>query len=197
MKKIALFFVVFFKAQWAWAMPYFNTSNGHYYEVFRGGYTWEEANAEANARTYKGLQGHLATITSAEENQWIFDNLQNDDGVFLADGTFIGATDKDVDGTWEWVTGEAFSYSDWLPGEPNNWNGLEEDYIMIWWNQEGQTSSPGWNDTTNNPILDVNFEMGYLIEYDAGTASNVPLPAAAWFFISGLALLGVRKNRAL
>ncbi len=197
MKKYALVLMAVFASHSVWAMPYYNADNGHYYEVFRGGYTWESANTEANSRTYKGLQGHLATITSAVENQWIYENLQDDTGTFLADGTFIGATDTATEGTWAWVTGETFSFTDWVPGEPNSWAGTEEDYLMIWWNQAGQTSSPGWNDTTNNPAASVNFEMGYLIEYEVGSGFNVPVPAAIWLFVSGMAVLAIRKTRSV
>ena len=62
-----------------------------------------------DAETYcESLGGHLATITSAEEQTLINDSL-------LATGTkntyFIGLSRKNSDTQWEWVTGEAFDYN--------------------------------------------------------------------------------------
>lgn len=56
--------------------------NGHYYEAFWGyGDTsdWRYANALAEGRMYDGLSGHLATITSQEEFDWVVANLNLED----------------------------------------------------------------------------------------------------------------------
>lgn len=158
------------------------STNGHYYEVFSGSYTWDSANAEASSRSYLGRQGHLATITSASENLWIVQNLEN------YEGNFLGGFDSGTEGTWEWVTGEAFSFNDWEPGEPNSWNALNEDYLMYWWANENTYAS--WNDTTQDPNSDVGFELGYIVEYEyENVPAAVPLPAAVWLF--GSAFLGI------
>jgi len=165
------------------ATPYL-ADNGHYYEVFwqQDGYTWDEANNEANNRSYAGLQGHLATITSQSEFDWITDNLDYE-------GTFIGGTDMNNEGTWQWVTGETFSFTAWEPGEPNTWEGNDEDYLMFWW-ADGRNNAL-WNDTVNDPYSLVGFDLGYIVEYDglSGDVSNVPVPAAFWLF--GTAFLGM------
>ncbi len=171
----------------AFATPYLNPNNGNYYEVFwkQGGYTWNEAHNEANNRSYAGLQGHLATITSQSEFNWITDNLDYE-------GTFIGGTDMNNEGTWQWVTGETFSFTAWEPGEPNTWEGNDEDYLMFWWeNEDDNYATAGWNDTVNDPYSLVGFELGYIVEYDglSGDVSNVPVPAAVWLF--GTAFLGM------
>ena len=41
----------------------------------------------------------------------------------------IGLNDAASEGTWEWVTGEPFSYANWDGGEPNNQG--DEDYVFI------------------------------------------------------------------
>lgn len=161
-----------------------NSGNNHYYEVFSGTYTWDDANLEASNRTFNGLQGHLATVTSAAENFWIVENLDN------YQGNFIGGTDSATEGVWEWVTGETFSYENFLPGEPNSWNSLNEDYLMYWW-------SDGWNDTTLDPYSDVEFTLGYIIEYESAIVpSAVPVPAAVWLFGSGfLGVISVMRKK--
>lgn len=75
------------------------------YEVIRGLYTWEQAKADAQARG-----GHLATITSEEEWNTIKEQL----GSALEGRLWLGASDAQQD-TWEWVTGEPWSYTQWNP----------------------------------------------------------------------------------
>jgi len=63
--------------------------------------------------------GHLLTV-SDENEQADIDSL-NIEGVPL----WLGASDEDQDGIWEWVTGEPFEYTYWLQGEPNYMDGVE------------------------------------------------------------------------
>jgi len=70
----------------------------HFYKyIAQNGITWLAAKAAAEASNYFGLQGYLATITSAEEN--LFISLKT-----LGTG-WIGASDAAVEGEWRWVTG--------------------------------------------------------------------------------------------
>ena len=56
----------------------------------------DPANSAAKNSTYYGLQGYLATILSAEENQIAAEQTG---------GTgWIGASDQIVEGEWNWVT---------------------------------------------------------------------------------------------
>ena len=59
------------------ATPVLNPDNGHYYDIKTGqhGITWLQANSAAQSLTYKGLQGHLVTITSQEEQVFINANF--------------------------------------------------------------------------------------------------------------------------
>ncbi|XP_030582144.1 C-type lectin domain family 4 member F-like [Archocentrus centrarchus] len=41
--------------------------------------------------------------------------------------TWIGMTDTEEEGTWKWVDGTLLDKRYWHTGEPNNYNGLEED----------------------------------------------------------------------
>src|SRR5687767_3442636 len=57
----------------AQAAPVRNPDNGHYYDaiIAQSGISWERAHAAAEARTYRNLKGHLATVTSYAENRFI------------------------------------------------------------------------------------------------------------------------------
>jgi len=58
---------------------------------------------------------------------------------------WIGLTDTAVEGVFMWVNGDPLTYTNWLPGEPNNEGGAENYGEMNW-------GAPGkWNDATNLP----------------------------------------------
>lgn len=113
--------------------------NGHFYMVIDIDTTWTEA------KTYcENLGGHLATITSQEENDFI-NSLRNISS--FTEYWLGGIKEDDV---WTWITGEEFVYSDWAPGEPNNSNGVEY-YLQTWgsWND----TIHGGQDNTNTGII--------------------------------------------
>src|SRR5688572_1242733 len=46
--------------------------NGHYYEFIRAvGISWDEARAQAQTKVHAGKRGHLATITSIAEHNFL------------------------------------------------------------------------------------------------------------------------------
>ncbi len=93
---------------------------GHYYLVVPGAITWEQANTAADRGgmidgTY--YQGYLATITSAEENAFIYDLLGWTSGSG-GRGWIGGYQLPDQASTlagWQWVTDEDMSYTNWDP----------------------------------------------------------------------------------
>jgi hypothetical protein len=106
--------------------------NGSQYTLTSYG-TWQEAQAQAQS-----LGGNLATINNQAEQDWLISTF----GVNQT--LWIGLTDEVTEGTFKWVSGEISTYTNWLPGEPNNgWDG--EDYV------EMNFGSPGkWNDSSSN-----------------------------------------------
>jgi len=116
--------------------------NGHTYSINRTKGTWEDAQAAAAASG-----SHLVTITSADEEQFIVSRfLTGDDKLTVF---WMGCTDKAVEDTFVWVTGEPFSYTNWKSGEPNGWDGEGEDYCCINWNAVRGDPAGQWNDTLN------------------------------------------------
>jgi hypothetical protein len=111
--------------------------NGHSYYRSTGSAFWSTARANCQA-----MGGYLVTITSAGENNFVFNTWPSG---------WIGLTDEVNEGTWRWVTGETYSYSNWNPGEPNNAG--NEDYVQF-------VSNGRWNDLPNN------FSLPYVLEFD-------------------------------
>lgn len=133
--------------------------NGHLYEAILvpGGISWTDANTAAQA---KGGGWHLATITSADENAFVF-SLVGDNSAFWncclsgnSEGPWLGGYKVGPGGgDYAWVTDEPFSYTNWGPLEPFG-NG---DRIGLFGYQGAPSSS--WNDVPASML-----EFGYIIE---------------------------------
>ena len=95
-----IFIVLSLRPDHASASPLLNPGNGNYYEAISGEYDWLEAESLAEGSTYLGVKGHLATLTSLDESDWVWGNLGNPFRYYL------GASDRETEGTWKWVTGE-------------------------------------------------------------------------------------------
>jgi hypothetical protein len=109
----------------------FSPSN-HSYAFYDNASSWDEA------RTYcESLGGHLATLTSKEENDYVYRLLVENGHT----GAYFGLSDSEQEGAWKWVAGEPFAYNNWHSGEPNAENS-NEDYAMFYWRYDDGT----WND---------------------------------------------------
>lgn len=154
--------------------------NGHSYAFVAGDFTWDEALAGAANFTNGGSVGYLATVTSAEENAFLAALSPN---LAWLGGSDHGAAVDD----WTWRTGpeagQAFTFTAWNPGEPNNCCG-GEDYLQLNWAVNG-----GWNDHGGpGNAYQVN---GYFVEFNA----PVPEPETYAMMLAGLGLVGLDLQR--
>jgi len=162
----------------------FIPSTGHYYEfVSNYGISWTESKDNAAIATYYGLQGYLATVTSAEENFFITTELG---GV-----GWIGGSDHEEHDHWKWISGPDAGieywegrypshptlpgapvngmYSNWNNGEPNHYFGnndpeMWEDYCHMIYNPSvGPIGS--WNDLPDAGTSGNFTPYGYVVEY--------------------------------
>lgn len=117
--------------------------------------SWTEAEAYCEE-----MGGHLATITSAEEQSVVASLMNMVNG---GDSFWIGATDVDQEGEWSWVTGEKFGYTNWGPGQPDSayWN--SEDYLGFMKVKHGWGDFGEWNDFR----LKDAYVCGFICEWDA------------------------------
>lgn len=144
-------------------------SNGHYYLFVPNiGIKWSDAKIAAASSTYYGLQGYLATLTSAEESQIA--------GEQTTGAGWIGGSDEVTEGIWKWMTGPEIgttfwngnftgfttNYAFWNTGEPNNT--VDEDYAHVTATGVGITGS--WNDLSDAGGTSGDYQpKGYIVEY--------------------------------
>ena len=126
--------------------PITNSANGHYYYLLNGYLSWGDAEASAVA-----MNGHLVTIRSAVENQWLQDTFRP--AVGSVGPLWIGLNDREVEDSFVWTSGAPLIYSNWEPGAPDNLAGSEDAAYL--------SSSGQWNDTQDNFI---GFVEGAIIE---------------------------------
>ena len=134
------------------------------------GASWKNAKTAAEGKTFNGLNGYLATITSAEENAFILSKLPST--------SWIGANDVATEGTWTWISGPeagttiytggdtvSGQYTNWNSGEPSNskHGELYENYAAFY---AAGTEAGKWNDVKETDAF------AYIVEYSDGFAGG-------------------------
>jgi hypothetical protein len=146
---------------------FYNGVNGHFYRPISTGATYTNARTLSSQQTFKGQTGYLVTITSADEDAFIFANVPQA-------SIWFALTDEETEGQWKIDAGPEKGtliktsngqtagniqgqYNNWAGGEPNNSG--NEDYAVTKWGGGSQ-----WNDLPNN------FSCAYVVEF--GTWTN-------------------------
>jgi hypothetical protein len=83
---------------------------GGCYMLFTGGSAWYDAKAACENMLPRA---HLVTISDLEEGTLVA-------GLAGGGEPWIGLNDVVREGTYGWVTGEPFAFTQWASGEPNN-----------------------------------------------------------------------------
>ncbi|MBI2844221.1 MAG: PEP-CTERM sorting domain-containing protein [Armatimonadetes bacterium] len=167
--------------------------NGHWYEavLISEGITWLDSKLAAEQSG-----GYLATLTSEAENNFVF-SLVKDMPEFWwwQGGPWMGGYQDQNDpdyaeplGGWKWVSGEPWSYTNWMKGEPS---GAGQDCLHF--AGYDLTIAPTWDDA--GALSGTHVEQpyrGYIVEWGA-----VPEPASLLALICGLGGAGsmLLRNR--
>ena len=159
--------------------PVSEGGNDHWYEAFAvpGSISWGDARTAAQAL---GPEWDLATTTSAEENTFVFDLI--DDSAFWFPvgngyhGPWLGGfSSSPSSNDWQWVTGETWAYTNWAPEQP-----ASDGAYLHYFNESNTTPADTWND--QSPFL----QLGYIAE--------LPEPSALSLLVIG-SLLVTRRWR--
>lgn len=160
------------------------------------------ARAAALASSHLGLQGYLATITSAQEQAFIESSFPFLVGFGATGHAWLGGSDAAVEGEWRWLdgpeAGQPLTHTHWLVGQPISGPGFEDHDLMalhINASVAGQPVTYGWASLTPT-----SGAFGYLIEYgvstaDPGDPSPVPEPSGTLMAATALLLAGLQRRR--
>ena len=140
--------------------------NGHAYAVVNQQMSWEDARVFAATQVFRGVPGHLATITSAGENATVvsvinaFECSQGPHNLLWLGGEQIPHNEPDPAEGWTWITGEPWNYKNWnAPGEPNDAAG-DEYYLAIYGSGNPDGPIGTWNDDLSGA-----GNTGFIIEW--------------------------------
>lgn len=137
---------------------------GHTYQVFDEGYNWYAAKEYC-----ENIGGHLVTVSSNEENDYITQLLQ------LAKKNSYWMGGYKNNNQWKWVTNESFTYTHWASRQPDNAGASGgEDVLQIYRKtnplKAGNTLGY-WNDLNHNgtcgsePFFGLE-NIGFVCEWD-------------------------------
>ncbi len=147
------------------------TWNGHaYYVVLTWGSDWQSSLRDAQ---YRG--GYLVSITSEEENDFVYSLIKNDERLWKVfedggiRGPWIGMYQepgaKEPDGGWVLVSGEPVTYTNFASGQPNNF--ANKAHVVRYFNAISQPS-PFWDDHNGESSA-----FGYVMELDLDNPGEV------------------------
>jgi hypothetical protein len=152
--------------------------NGHWYRMVTTTADWQTAMRAAVA-----AGGHGATVSSMPENAFTFGLTRPGT---LAHGVWLGGsapTNSCADSaSYRWANGEAMSWMNWYPGEPNGGFGSNECAIAysFWtpeWNDMPQSWSGGllieWDEDCNHDTI-VDYGQILLGQLDDTNANGIP-----------------------
>lgn len=150
---------------------------GHYYRIYQQSGSWTDAKAFCES-----LGGHLATITSAEEDAFIY-QWKESEGVA---NVYFGLYKSAHDNTWRWVTEEPVGYLNWHSGEPS---GGSEKYGMYYSGFDSNKNQ--WNDGNwGNGTWYDDSQVAFICEWDGvseggGAAADETVMARAAALLLG------------
>lgn len=156
------------------AVPVLDGVSGHLYDAVAadGGINWTDARAAAESMSSGSCQGYLASITSAEENDFILANFPSV-APMIGNGYWIGgyqpAETTPADAGWTWVSGEAFGYADWSAGQPDD-GGVYADEDAIHFLSGGLGGVIGWAD-----LNQAETTPGYVVEFEGDCTDEAVL----------------------
>ncbi len=131
------------------------TYNGNTYEYYDVSMPWSQANEFCEKQG-----GHLVTISSAEENELVYNIAKNYDKSYC----WLGATDYSSEGKWYWAKSENITYKNWTSIQPDNGEGIEHFMVMY---ITGDNLKK-WNDISNNSAYHKNL-LGFVCEYEGSS----------------------------
>lgn len=166
-----------------------------------GGSTYhiiDSANWYESELAAQSLGGHLVTINSQEENDFIYDywGRYGSSDTFSITHLWTGLNDEENEGVFVWSSGEDFEYNNFKIGEPNGYT--KENHVYMWTRGD---SVGTWNDIPGT--LGANYQDGIFgvvevksVDFDDSasiTLVSTPVGVTLFLFLQVL-ILNLRKK---
>lgn len=199
--------VIAFAAPQVQAAPVIFGSNAYELIIVSNPYTgnnnsWATASSSAQASTFLGVNGHLATVTSVAENDFL---------AGLAIAAALPVVTPGFSGAWlggragtGWLTGpengNAFTFDNFGGSEPNN-NGFAYMAIALSPGVAGLSGIGEWLDDSvafagqGVPSELADPVIGYFVEYENVVTTEIHAPAGLPMLMGGLGLLALWRRR--
>ena len=131
--------------------------NGHWYQLRAAPLqSWADCAIQAQESG-----GSLATLTTPGENGFVVAAFAGSSTRYPWIGLSQAPDAAEPSTGWSWVTGEALSWSNWSPSEPNGDGAFDADQANLWLVEEPGRPRGTWNDWhTGGPD-------GFLVEWSA------------------------------
>lgn len=157
--------------------PVQDPASGHYYQRIDDAVSWTDARTAAEQMMFQGVAGHLATISSQEENDFVFSLFVDQEGGYKWLGGFQPPGSSEPAGGWAWVTGQPWAYTNWNQGEPSDY-GANEHHLAFYAGAPYVTLPEGgkWNDLPNDGGVSIGgtLPLSYVVEFDIAPSTLYP-----------------------
>lgn len=117
-----------------------NATNNRWYKMIPCFGQWASCRDAARA-----IGGELATVRSQAENTWLLNNLYSGQNIPAYIGLYRSGN------SWAWSSGEAFNFTAWMAGRPDNFGG-NQNFVFL---------SPGnqfWEDVEDGAVTNAIVE---------------------------------------
>jgi len=126
---------------------------GKSYKVFDEVLSWSKARDKCAE-----MGGQLATVNSAEENEFILGLAAKG----ANDSYWLGASDEAKEGEWVWTDGTPLKYNNWQKQQPNNGD-EKEHYLLLLIRFRGDKNFE--NKWCDNPRFSERHRPGFICEW--------------------------------
>ena len=118
---------------------------------------WTTANRKcqsilSNLSHLYNIRTNLASIANEEENHFLSNLIGSNDDAWI--GGY-----KLLDGSWIWMDGSEWKYTNWYKGEPNNGNEFNEQSLLLYCGKHRDKGK--WNDANHESYLTGGFVCQY------------------------------------
>lgn len=120
--------------------------NGHRYFVIDDP---SITNCSQASRYCEDMNGYLATITSQEENNFIYNYLSDN---YDFSSVYFGMSDAGAEGEWKWNNGEKVTFTNWASGEPASANAYYDFARFCGGRENGKWYTGGFDEASSEHI---------------------------------------------